>query len=276
MKIWQILTIVILLAVAATMLTASAFAYMNGQGVFNPYFGYSGMMGGNGSMMGGYGYNSYPPVASQIQSNTTAQPIRPNYPYQHGGPGCGNHAPYGYTAPGTAITSPINNTTANTIAQNFLTGLNNPDLAIAQVEEYSQNFYVQIREKSTGFGAFELIIDKNTGTLYPEMGPNMMWNTKYGSITTDGMMGGMMNGYAPYAGVPTATMPITVTQAKTDAQQFLNVNYPGTTVGDAATFYGYYAIEALNGSTTYGMLSVNGYTGQVWYHTWHGTFIQEA
>ena len=23
-----------------------------------------------------------------------------------------------------------------------------------------------------------------------------------------------------------------------------------------------------------GMLSVNGYTGQVWYHTWHGPFVQ--
>jgi len=22
------------------------------------------------------------------------------------------------------------------------------------------------------------------------------------------------------------------------------------------------------------MVSVNGYTGQVWYHSWHGTFIQ--
>jgi hypothetical protein len=22
------------------------------------------------------------------------------------------------------------------------------------------------------------------------------------------------------------------------------------------------------------MVSVNGYSGQVWYHTWHGTFIQ--
>lgn len=25
-----------------------------------------------------------------------------------------------------------------------------------------------------------------------------------------------------------------------------------------------------------GMLSVNGYTGQVWYHTWHGTFIASS
>lgn len=24
------------------------------------------------------------------------------------------------------------------------------------------------------------------------------------------------------------------------------------------------------------MLSVNGYTGAVWYHNWHGQFIQEA
>jgi hypothetical protein len=23
-----------------------------------------------------------------------------------------------------------------------------------------------------------------------------------------------------------------------------------------------------------GMLSVNGYTGQIWYHTWHGAFVQ--
>jgi hypothetical protein len=24
------------------------------------------------------------------------------------------------------------------------------------------------------------------------------------------------------------------------------------------------------------MLSVNGYSGDVWYHTWHGMFISEA
>ncbi|MCS7235705.1 MAG: hypothetical protein RMM30_06995 [Armatimonadota bacterium] len=25
----------------------------------------------------------------------------------------------------------------------------------------------------------------------------------------------------------------------------------------------------------FGMLSVNAYTGQVWYHTWHGAFVGE-
>jgi hypothetical protein len=70
-------------------------------------------------------------------------------------------------------------------------------------------------------------------------------------------------------------MPVTVDQAKTDAQQFLSIYYVGTTVGDATTFYGYYTIEVLNAGSPSGMLSVNGYTGQVWYHMWHGTFIQE-
>jgi hypothetical protein len=73
----------------------------------------------------------------------------------------------------------------------------------------------------------------------------------------------------------TATMPITGDQAKADAQQFLNVNYAGTTVGEVLLFYGYYHVMAQTNGNNYGMLSVNGYTGQVWYHTWHGTFIQQ-
>jgi hypothetical protein len=31
--------------------------------------------------------------------------------------------------------------------------------------------------------------------------------------------------------------------------------------------------EEKNGTLT-GMLSVNGYSGQVWYHTWHGAFMR--
>ncbi len=29
------------------------------------------------------------------------------------------------------------------------------------------------------------------------------------------------------------------------------------------------------GAKTAAALSLNAYTGQVWYHTWHGTFVQE-
>ena len=154
------------------------------------------------------------------------------------------------------------------IAQNYSASLANKDIAVDEVEEYTQNFYILFKEKSTGIGAFEMLIDKYTGAIYPEMGPNMMWNTKYG------MMSGSMMGWV--AGTQTGPMTVTVEQAKTNAQQFLTANYPGTTVGSIDTFYGYYHIDVISAGTTYGMLSVNGYTGQVWYHTWHGTFIQGA
>jgi hypothetical protein len=70
------------------------------------------------------------------------------------------------------------------------------------------------------------------------------------------------------------TMTVTAEQAKADAQQYLSANYPGTAVGDVETFYGYYHVNVLQNGQTYGMLSVNGYTRQVWYHTWHGSFVQ--
>ena len=140
-------------------------------------------------------------------------------------------------------------------------------MEVKQVEEYTANFYVQVNDKSTGNGAFELLINKYTGSIYPEMGPNMMWNTQYGMMRS-GILGGIF-------GAPTTTMPVTAAQATTDAQQYLNTYLSGTTTGDVTAFPGYYTIEVLNGTTTYGMLSINGYTGQVWVHTWHGTFIQE-
>ena len=87
------------------------------------------------------------------------------------------------------------------------------------------------------------------------------------------MMSGGMMGWI--TGTTTATqMTVTLDQAKADAQAFLDVNYPGTTVGSVDTFYGYYHVDVLQAGNTYGMLSVNGYSGQVWYHTWHGAFIQ--
>ena len=112
-----------------------------------------------------------------------------------------------------------------------------------------------------------MLIDKYTGSIFPEMGPNMMWNTKYGM-----MRGGILGGIF---GTPTTAMPVTVTQATSNAQQYLDAYLAGTTTGDVTTFYGYYTFEVLSAGSPYGMLSVNGYTGQVWYHTWHGTFIQE-
>ncbi len=276
MKTWKIITIATLAIVGTALLTTSVFAM--GMGGYNPagFFGsFGGMMGGGGGMMGGgygYGYNT-PPYATGTTPTTTTpstQYYQPVYPFQFGG-GCMGRLGfngYGYnTAPYTYTGTTLNINTAKTIAQNYVASLNNPDLAVKQIEEYSANFYVQVNEVSTGNGAFELLINKFTGSIYPEMGPNMMWNTKYGMMRS-GILGGIY-------GTPTTTMTVTVAQATANAQQYLNTYLPGTTTGDVTTFYGYYTIEVLNGTTTYGMLSINGYTGQVWYHNWHGTFIQE-
>ncbi len=274
MKNWKIITLVSIAVVVAALFTTSVFAIgmMGGR-----YGSYGGMMGGGYGT--GYGYNN-PPYTTQpgaTAQTPSSQYYQPVYPFMFGGGMMGRlgngygfggmMSGYGYSAPYTYNGSPLSINTASTIAQNYVSSIGNPDLVVKQVEEYSANFYVQVNEKSTGHGAFELLISKYTGSIYPEMGPNMMWNTKYGM-----MRGGILGGIF---GTPTTTMTITAAQAQTDAQQYLNTYIPGTTTGDVTTFYGYYTIEVLNGTTPYGMLSINGYSGQVWVHTWHGTFIQE-
>lgn len=153
---------------------------------------------------------------------------------------------------------------ATSIAQDFLDRQNNADLIIDELMEFDYNFYVDIAEKSSGIHAFEALIDPYTGDMYPEPGPNMMWNTKYG------MMSGMIWGFSS----PAAAMTVSEEQANFLAQQFIDSYVAGGEAGEAERFYGYYTFDFTLNDDTYGMLSVNGYTGQVWYHSWHGAFRQ--
>lgn len=182
------------------------------------------------------------------------------------------------------------------IFKNYLGSLQSSNIALHEVEQYQYNFYASYYEKNTGTFAFQMLIWKSgssymmgmmgytggTGIVVPEMGPNLMWNTKYhlvggmmsGGTTGYGMMGGggmMGNNYGQTASTP---MTVTGVQAKTLAQQYLNNTIPGKTAGDVDTYYGYYNVDVLLNESTFGMLSVNGYTGQIWYHSWHGVFIQ--
>ena len=141
------------------------------------------------------------------------------------------------------------------------------DLEVKEVMEFQWNFYAEVEEASTDIHAMELLIDKYTGQVYPEMGPNMMWNTKYG------MMAQTMGSYHG-GGAPTAKMRASPEHAQTLAQQFLDASGTGLLAGAPDTFYGYYTLHTLRDGRVEGMLSVNGYSGQVWYHTWHGSFVQ--
>jgi hypothetical protein len=179
--------------------------------------------------------------------------------------------------------TPLTVDQAKTAAEKYLANLNNPDLKIAEVMVFDNNAYIVVKEVSTGKGAFELLADSTSQIAYPEHGPNMMWNLKYGNANHGQMMGGqtgMMGNNGWNNTTPadvSAAMTVTSAQAIEYAQKYLDANIAGATAAtDPITFYGYYTLDyEVNGKVA-GMLSVNGYSGQIILHTWHGNFIKEA
>lgn len=141
-------------------------------------------------------------------------------------------------------------------------------LQVSHIMEFSENFYVVVEETNTGRGAFELLVDPVSGAVFPEYGPNMMWNTKYGM-----MGGGMMGGGWGNSGDNTVRLD----QAIQAGHKYLDANQPGAKLEtDGVDFYGYYTFDYMGADGKIaGMLSVNGYNSAIWVHTWHGQFIQE-
>ena len=153
-------------------------------------------------------------------------------------------------------------------------------LVLDEAEAYTQNFYGQFKEASTGRGAVQVLVDRYTGRPMPEMGPNLMWNAKYGKAMMKEMMSGMgmMMNNMGMMGIAPATPPasaISEPQAKQSATQFLAGYLPSARLGGGDAFYGYYHFDVLRGIRQVGMLSVNAQSGQVWYHTWHGEFLEK-
>ncbi|MDW7978107.1 MAG: hypothetical protein RMH74_04815 [Candidatus Caldarchaeum sp.] len=152
------------------------------------------------------------------------------------------------------------------VLERYVAGLGQ-NLRLHEVMEFQRNFYAVVVERDSGVGAFELLVNPYTGSVSPEPGPNMMWNTKYGMHFT-------MTGWSFS---PTADMPITSEQAEQIAFNYLRNRFTGLVEVEHPTrFYGYYTLDYMLDGRVHGMLSVNGYTGQVWYHGWHGQFIQEV
>jgi hypothetical protein len=226
------------------------YGMMNGNGVMNGGMMGNGMM--NGNMMGMMGN-------SQTYSGTI--------PYgMMGGFGSNNRTG----------AKPLSIDQAKTAIEKYLTGLNNSDLSLKEIIIFDNQAYGRIVEKSTGLGAFEVLVDPVTLAVYPEYGPNMMWNLKYGMMSNAGGMlsGGMMGSRqsAPQANGP---MTVSAAQAVQAAQRYLDTYLPGARAAtDPDQFYGYYTIEILRNDKPSGMLSVNGYTQQVFLHTWHGNFVE--
>ena len=190
---------------------------------------------------------------------------------------------------------PLSLEQAESAVEAYLADRGDPDLEIAEIMIFENHAYAEIVEGSTGIGAFEVLVDPVTLAVYPEPGPNMMWNLKYGHMgAAGGMMGGMMGmmggwgwsggssrrgrGMMPWPELTTepstAPMPVSPEQAIDIAQRYLDANLPGVqAAGEADPFYGYYTIHTLRDDQVTGMLSVNGYSRQVFLHTWHGEFV---
>jgi sucrose-6-phosphate hydrolase SacC (GH32 family) len=136
------------------------------------------------------------------------------------------------------------------------------DYQISDIFIFSNSpYYISVEEKDGEQGAFELLFDPIRKIIYPEYGPNMMWNTKYGMSY---MMGW---------GLPATGNILNRQQALENAEKFAQEN--GFTVEDEGhQFYGYYTFHTEENGQTAGMMSVNAYTGQVWYHNWHGNLVE--
>jgi hypothetical protein len=160
---------------------------------------------------------------------------------------------------------------ATSVARDVASSYPGRGLAVDEVIEFSNGYYASLREKSTGIGAFEILIDRSTGSVTREPGPDMMWNARYGM--TGGMMpggGGMMGGTHTRLGAAS----VSSSQARDIAQRWLDSNQPGTTASSPDPFYGYYTVDFGKDGRLIGMLSVNSSSGAVWYHSWHGSFVQ--
>ena len=181
---------------------------------------------------------------------------------------------------------PIALADAEAAIKDYLNIIHRDNLDIGEIMVFDNHAYAQIVEVDTGIGALELLVDPVTLAVSPEPGPNMMWNLKYGHMSSAsgfGMMGGFNSQLSEdmvemmdetLRDDISTEMPLEAEEAVEVAQRYLEAYIPGTEADEHADpFYGYYTLHVLRDGTTVGMLSVNGYTRQVFLHTWHGDLI---
>lgn len=131
-------------------------------------------------------------------------------------------------------------------------------LRVGEVMRFSNGYYAEFLD-SGGSGAAEVLVDSRSGTVRLESGPAMMWNTAYGMMPV---------------GARPGTEAIGPDGAVRIADRWLSEHRSGLHAAEPDRFPGYYTLHTLRGDHAIGTLSVNASTGQVWYHNWHGRFLQ--
>jgi len=96
----------------------------------------------------------------------------------------------------------------------------------------------------------------------------------YGGMRGGGMMGGPFGDPTWGSGRPRTAPTVSPAEAERIADEWLEAQGTRLRAGEAEPFPGYYTLHTLRGDRVEGMLSVNAYTGAVWYHWWHGRFLE--
>jgi hypothetical protein len=188
----------------------------------------------------------------------------------HMGSGTGHGMGYGTGGVGGMITGMMRNTIshgyldildplttpneARAVIQAFIDSVNS-DLQISELWEYGSVYKAELSDIN-GAKAFDLIADKFTGAVSPEMGLSMMFNASYGK--------GLYK--LPFF---RRNLNLSPEQATNIAQTFVNNNSLGYTLGTPEIYPGYYKFHTtMADSNNFGMdIMVNGYNGGVWMNT---------
>ena len=195
-----------------------------------------------------------------------------------GGNGMGGEMMRGNSMGGTMMSlyapssRPISQDEARRRAQGFV-GRYGAQVKIRDFMVFAENYYAQVVDAATGAGLAEVLVDRYTGVVQPEPGPDMLWNTRFGM--QGGQYGnGMMGGINQRRQVPSAPVRYTQAAAQKLADTFVAGYLPGGKVLEGLPFPGYYTFD-YGRKDIEGMLSVNAFTGEVWVHGWHGVYLGE-
>jgi hypothetical protein len=244
-----------LLVVVIIFLAFLAFRQIMYSPTYNPAAHQSGQMGPG--MMNNQSYNySYGPG---MMGNQPSQ-MRPGMMYNQSG----NYSP-GFGIMGNMMTGnmmalyypesrPITQDVALKNMENF-TKQYGSNTEVGDFMAFSSNYYAVVKDAASSQDIAEILVDRYSGSTYPEPGPNMMWNTRYGA-----------------GRVQAGSFDYDLAGAKKLAEDFLTGYLPGSQIQESHTMPGYYTFD-FGRNETEGMLSVNAYSGQIWVHTWHGFYL---
>lgn len=206
--------IVIALVVALGFLL---FFALGGLAQMGPGYGYGrgpGMMGWGG---GGYGGQQYCPYCGGYLGPGEGYGMGPGYGSGYGmGPGMMGRGYQGYGPQYQPLEKPLQKKDAETMVEDYIQSLHNPDLKLGKITEKDGSFEAEILGKNKAV-VDTIIVDKNTGWMQSaQRGPGRGPRSGYGYGRGPGMMGpgygygrgpGMMGwdyqgGYGPQYGPP--------------------------------------------------------------------------